>query len=47
VAGPPADCIAEAAREAAAGAELILFSTLFDHEVQAARLAADVIPALC
>jgi len=44
VAGKPADCAAEIARIAAAGAELILLTTLFDPDEQAARLAADVIP---
>jgi alkanesulfonate monooxygenase SsuD/methylene tetrahydromethanopterin reductase-like flavin-dependent oxidoreductase (luciferase family) len=44
VAGTPADCAAEVARVAAAGAELILFTTLFEPAEQAARLAADVIP---
>lgn len=44
VAGTPADCAAEIARVAAAGAELILFTSLFDPAEQAARLAADVIP---
>jgi probable F420-dependent oxidoreductase len=44
VAGTPADCAAEVSRAAAAGADLILFSTLFEPAEQAARLAADVIP---
>jgi probable F420-dependent oxidoreductase len=44
VAGPPAVCAAEVARVAAAGAELILFTTLFDQPLQAGRLAAEVIP---
>jgi probable F420-dependent oxidoreductase len=44
VAGTPAHCAAEVSRAAAAGAELILFTTLFDPDEQAARLAADVIP---
>jgi probable F420-dependent oxidoreductase len=44
VAGTPADCVAEVARVAAAGAELILFTTMFDQDEQAARLAADVVP---
>lgn len=44
VAGTPAGCAGEIARVAAAGAELILFTTLFDPAEQAARLAADVIP---
>jgi probable F420-dependent oxidoreductase len=44
VAGTPADCVAETAKAAAAGAELILFTTMFDQDEQAARLAAEVIP---
>ena len=44
VAGTPAGCAAEVSRIAAAGAELILFTTLFEPDEQAARLAADVIP---
>jgi probable F420-dependent oxidoreductase len=44
VAGTPAGCAAEVSRAAAAGADLILFSTLFEPAEQAARLAADVIP---
>jgi len=46
VAGTPADCIAEVAKVAAAGAELILFTTMFDQDEQAARLAAEVMPQL-
>jgi probable F420-dependent oxidoreductase len=46
VAGPPADCAAEVANVAAAGAELILFTTLYDQAEQAARLADEVIPRL-
>jgi alkanesulfonate monooxygenase SsuD/methylene tetrahydromethanopterin reductase-like flavin-dependent oxidoreductase (luciferase family) len=46
VAGTPADCVAEVANAAAAGAELILFTTMFDQDEQAARLAAEVIPQL-
>jgi probable F420-dependent oxidoreductase len=46
VAGTPDDC-ARAAREvAAAGAELILCTTLFDPAEQAERLAAEVMPRL-
>jgi len=44
VAGTPAHCAAEVSRVATAGAELILFTTLFDPDEQAARIAADVIP---
>jgi len=46
VAGSPADCAAEVARAAEAGAGLVLFTTMFDHAVQAARLAQEVIPLL-
>jgi probable F420-dependent oxidoreductase len=46
VAGSPADCAAEVAKVAAAGAELILFTTVFDQAAQAARLADEVIPRL-
>ena len=46
VAGSPAECAAEVAKAAAAGAELILFTTVFDPGEQAARLAAEVIPRL-
>jgi probable F420-dependent oxidoreductase len=44
VAGTAADCAAEVAKAADAGAELILFTTMFDQADQAERLAADVIP---
>jgi probable F420-dependent oxidoreductase len=44
VAGTPAECAAEVAKAAAAGAELILFTTVFDPGEQAERLAAEVIP---
>jgi alkanesulfonate monooxygenase SsuD/methylene tetrahydromethanopterin reductase-like flavin-dependent oxidoreductase (luciferase family) len=46
IAGSPADCAAELAKVAAAGAELILFTTLLEPAEQAARLAAEVIPRL-
>jgi probable F420-dependent oxidoreductase len=46
VAGTPADCAAQVAAAAQAGAELILFTTLFDQAEQADRLAAEVIPRL-
>jgi probable F420-dependent oxidoreductase len=46
VAGSPAECAAEVARAVAVGAELILFTTVFDPGEQAARLAAEVIPRL-
>ncbi len=44
VAGTPAQCAAEVARVAEAGAELILFTTMFDQAEQAERLAMEVIP---
>jgi probable F420-dependent oxidoreductase len=46
IAGSPADCAAEVAKVAAAGAELILFTTVFDQAEQAARRAAEVMPRL-
>jgi alkanesulfonate monooxygenase SsuD/methylene tetrahydromethanopterin reductase-like flavin-dependent oxidoreductase (luciferase family) len=46
VAGPPARCAAEAAAAAVGGAELILFTTLFDQAEQAERIASEVIPRL-
>jgi probable F420-dependent oxidoreductase len=46
IAGSPADCAAEVARVAAAGAGLILFTTMFEQAEQAARLADEVIPRL-
>jgi probable F420-dependent oxidoreductase len=46
IAGSPADCAAEVGKVAAAGAELILFTTVFDQAEQAARLAAEVMPRL-
>ncbi len=46
IAGTAADCAGELARVAAAGAELILFTPLFDQAQQAERIAADVIPRL-
>ncbi len=44
VAGTPIECAAAVSRTAAAGAELILFTTLFEPGEQAARLADEVIP---
>jgi probable F420-dependent oxidoreductase len=44
IAGTPADCAEAVARTAAAGADLILFTTRYDHGEQAARLAEEVIP---
>ena len=46
VAGTPADCVREVRAVAEAGAELILFTPLFDQAEQAERLAAEVIPQL-
>jgi probable F420-dependent oxidoreductase len=46
IAGSPAECAAELAKVAAAGAELILFTTMFNQAEQAARLAAEVMPQL-
>lgn len=46
VAGTPGECADAVARTAAAGAELILFTTLFEPGAQAARLADEVIPQL-
>ena len=44
VAGTPADCVREVSAVAEAGAELILFTTLFDQQDQMERLAAEVMP---
>jgi probable F420-dependent oxidoreductase len=46
VAGPPAHCVRELRQVAAAGAELILFTPLFEPAEHAERLAAEVIPQL-
>jgi alkanesulfonate monooxygenase SsuD/methylene tetrahydromethanopterin reductase-like flavin-dependent oxidoreductase (luciferase family) len=46
VAGSPADCIRELRQVADAGAELILFTTLFDPTGQMEQLAAGVMPEL-
>jgi probable F420-dependent oxidoreductase len=46
IAGSPADCVREARKVAEAGAELILFTAMFDQAEQAERLAAEVIPQL-
>jgi probable F420-dependent oxidoreductase len=46
VAGTPADCARELHRVAEAGAELILFTPMFEQAAQAERLAASVIPLL-
>jgi len=44
VTGPAADCVAEVNKVAAAGAELILFTALFDQREQMEQLAAAVLP---
>jgi probable F420-dependent oxidoreductase len=44
IAGPVADCVREVRQVIEAGAELILFTTLFDQAEQMERLAAQVIP---
>jgi probable F420-dependent oxidoreductase len=44
VAGTAADCVREVNAVAAAGAELILFTTLFDQPEQMERLADEVMP---
>jgi probable F420-dependent oxidoreductase len=46
VAGTPADCAAALREVAAAGAELILFTAMFEQAEHAERLAAEVIPQL-
>ena len=46
VTGTPADCVRELRKVVEAGAELILFTAMFDQAEQAERLAADVIPQL-
>jgi probable F420-dependent oxidoreductase len=46
IAGTPADCARELHKVAEAGAELILFTTMFDQAEQTERLAATVIPRL-
>ncbi len=44
VAGTPADCVREVNAVAAAGAGVILFTTVFDQSEQMERLAAEVMP---
>ena len=44
--GPAADCVRQISEVAAAGAELILFTALFDQREQMERLAATVLPKL-
>jgi probable F420-dependent oxidoreductase len=46
VAGAPADCVAAVREVAAAGAELILFTAMFEQAEHAERLAAEIIPQL-
>ena len=46
IAGTPADCVAAVREVAAAGAELILFTAMFDQAEHAERLAAEIIPQL-
>ena len=46
VAGPPADCIRELRKVAEAGAELILFTSMFDQAEHLERLAVEIIPEL-
>jgi probable F420-dependent oxidoreductase len=46
IAGTADDCIRDVRTVAAAGAELILFTTMFDQAEQAERLAAEVMPHL-
>ena len=46
IAGTAADCIREVNQVAAAGAELILFTALFDQREQMERLAATVLPEI-
>jgi probable F420-dependent oxidoreductase len=46
VTGTAADCVRQASEVAAAGAELILFTALFDQREQMERLAAAVLPQL-
>ena len=46
VAGTPDDCAAALREVVAAGAELILFTAMFEQAEHAERLAAEVIPRL-
>jgi probable F420-dependent oxidoreductase len=46
IAGPPAACVAAVQEVAQAGAELILFTPMYDQARHAERLAAEVIPQL-
>ena len=42
----PADCVAALREVVAAGAELILFTVMFDQAEHAERLATEIIPRL-
>jgi alkanesulfonate monooxygenase SsuD/methylene tetrahydromethanopterin reductase-like flavin-dependent oxidoreductase (luciferase family) len=46
IAGTPDECVREVRAVANAGAELILFTTVFEPAQQAERLAAEVVPRL-
>jgi probable F420-dependent oxidoreductase len=46
IAGTPADCVRELREVAAAGAELILFTALYEPAEHAERIAAEIIPQL-
>jgi probable F420-dependent oxidoreductase len=46
IVGSPADCVRELRKVAEAGAELILFTPLWDQAEQAERIAKEVIPSL-
>jgi hypothetical protein len=46
VTGMAADCVRQAREVIAAGAELILFTALFDQREQMERLASAVLPQL-
>lgn len=46
IAGTPAGCVSELRKVAEAGAELILFTPIFDQAEHAERLATEVIPQL-
>jgi len=46
VAGTPADCVAGLRKVAEAGAELILFTPMYQQAEHAERLAAEIIPQL-
>jgi len=46
IAGRPADCVRELHKVAEAGAELILFTTMFEQAEHAERLAKEIIPQL-